>query len=68
MTPGDPSPPLISTVLSTHDRPELLIEAAESVLAQTYPNVELIVVDDHSPTPVEPVLREALPAASVDVR
>lgn len=42
------SPPLVSIIISTYNRSRLLPEAIESVLAQTYPSVELIVVDDGS--------------------
>jgi Glycosyl transferase family 2 len=38
--------PKVSVVLATRDRPSLLRRAIESVLAQTYPRWELIVVDD----------------------
>lgn len=48
--------PLFSVVLPTYDRPALLAEAVASVLVQTVDDVECIVVDDASPTPV------ALPA------
>lgn len=47
------SEPLVSVVLPTYDRPERLRRAVESVRGQTYGNVELIVVDDCSPTPAE---------------
>lgn len=40
--------PLVSIVIPTYNRERLLIEAIESVLAQDYPNLELIVVDDGS--------------------
>ena len=50
------SAPLVSVVIPTYGRPEFLPDAVESVASQTYPNVELVVVDDHSPDPVEPVL------------
>ena len=50
--------PLVSVVLPTYDRPEMLVEAIGSVAAQRYPNVELIVVDDASPTPARDVLAE----------
>lgn len=48
--------PLVSVVIPTYGRPEFLPDAVESVAAQSYRNVELVVVDDHSPEPVEPVL------------
>ena len=40
--------PQVSAVITTHNRLELLKRAVESVRSQTYPNVELIVVDDAS--------------------
>lgn len=40
--------PLISVILPTRDRPRLLRGAIDSVLAQTYPNWELLVIDDGS--------------------
>src|SRR5579872_74821 len=44
---------LISTVITTKNRAHLLPRAIESVLAQDYPEIELIVVDDGSDTPVQ---------------
>jgi glycosyltransferase involved in cell wall biosynthesis len=40
--------PLVSVVLPTHNRVDLLVGAVESVLAQTEQSFELIVVDDGS--------------------
>lgn len=40
--------PLISVYLPTHNRKELVTRAVNSVLAQDYPNFELIIVNDHS--------------------
>ena len=57
-----PDAPLVSVVVPTYDRPDVLPRAIESVAVQTYPNVELLVVDDHSPTPA----RESLDGSSVD--
>lgn len=60
--------PLVSVVLPTYGRPELVREAVASVDEQTYPNVELLVVDDCSPTPIEPVLKALSLKASLDIR
>lgn len=43
-----PSEALVSVILPTHDRPQLLREAIESVLSQSHQHFELIVVDDAS--------------------
>jgi glycosyltransferase involved in cell wall biosynthesis len=51
--------PLVSVVVPTYGRPESLTTAVESVANQTYGTVELIVVDDHSPSPVRPLLERA---------
>lgn len=44
--------PLVSIVIPTKDRPELLPEAVATALAQTIEDVEVIVVDDGSAEPV----------------
>jgi len=41
--------PLVSIVLPTYKRAHVLTSAIQSVLNQTYTNLELIVVDDNSP-------------------
>jgi glycosyltransferase involved in cell wall biosynthesis len=38
--------PLVSVALATHNRPELLLHAIDSVRRQTYPHFELVVTDD----------------------
>lgn len=42
--------PLTSVMIPTRDNPNLLREAAESVLGSTYPNLELLILDNGSKT------------------
>ncbi len=39
----------VSVVVPTHNRPHFLGRTISSLLAQTYPNVEIVVVDDNAP-------------------
>jgi glycosyltransferase involved in cell wall biosynthesis len=59
--------PRVSVVLPTHDRAELLAAAAESVLAQTFGDLELLVIDDGS-RDATPDVVAALRAADDRVR
>lgn len=43
---ANPTQPLVSAVIPTRFRPDLVCRAVRSVLTQTYPNVEVIVVVD----------------------
>jgi len=43
--------PIISIITSTYNKRELLQRAIDSVLAQTFKEFEMIIIDDHSPTP-----------------
>ncbi len=49
----DPSaaPPLVTVVLLTYNRPELLREAIGSALSQTYHNLEILICDNASELP-----------------
>jgi len=49
---------LISVVIPTYNRPNCLERALDSVCAQTYDNIEIIVVDDHSETPVNCIIKD----------
>jgi len=53
MTSHRPERPLVSVVLPTHDRPQLLAEAVRSVLRQAVLDWELVIVDDASTPPVD---------------
>ena len=41
--------PLVSIIIPTYKRPDTLERAINSVLNQTYKNIEVIVVDDNNP-------------------
>ena len=59
--------PLISVYMPTYNRAQMACRAIDSVLAQTYPNIELIVVDDASKDDTFAVLSERY-ASDVRVR
>lgn len=52
--------PLVSAIMPTAGRPQYARQAAEMFLAQTWPNKELVVIDDGSretPLPDDPAIR-----------
>lgn len=67
MAPGTGRPPLVSVVLPTYDRPAMLRSALESVAAQTYDPIEVVVVDDGSEVPATDVVADVPRSARMDI-
>jgi cellulose synthase/poly-beta-1,6-N-acetylglucosamine synthase-like glycosyltransferase len=55
---SQPPCPLVSVIIAYYKQEGFIAETVRSVQQQTYPNVEIIVVDDGSPVPVTSVLPE----------
>lgn len=58
MSAGSPSDARVTVVVPTRDRPDYLLEAVRSILAQTAPGIAVVVVDNGSARPVAEVLHE----------
>jgi glycosyltransferase involved in cell wall biosynthesis len=56
--PAAPDGPCVSVIIRTHDRPVLLKRAIASVAAQTYNNVEIVVVNNGGPD-VHEIVKDA---------
>ncbi|MBK9282719.1 MAG: glycosyltransferase family 2 protein [Sphingobacteriaceae bacterium] len=50
--------PLVSFIIPTHNRANILKECLQSVVSQTYKNIEVIVVNDHSTDDTLNILEE----------
>ncbi|MBI4122935.1 MAG: glycosyltransferase [Parcubacteria group bacterium] len=50
--------PLVSVVMATRNRASLLKESVESILSQSYKNLELLIVDDASSDETSHILKE----------
>ncbi len=52
------SPLLVSIIIPVYNHVAYLRQCIDSALAQTYPHIEVVIVDDHSPDPqVQPLLQ-----------
>ncbi len=60
--------PLVSAIITTHNRTTLLARAIESVLAQTYSNLELIIVDDASTDRTSDLVENFQNKSTVEIR
>ena len=53
--------PMVSVIIPTHNRYQLVCRAIESVLMQSYENIECLVIDDASTDETVPQLRKKYP-------
>ncbi len=60
-------PGLVSTVIPVFNRPEMIVEAVDSVLKQTYRPIEIIIVDDGS-TDGTPDILDKLSSTNSEIR
>lgn len=56
--------PLVSVVIPAYNRPDTLKLAVDSVLEQTYPNIEIIICDDSSDNRVQEMIAAYLDSSS----
>jgi glycosyltransferase involved in cell wall biosynthesis len=56
---SDPSYPLVSVIIPYYKQERFLAETVSSVQQQTYPNFEIIVVDDGSPVPATSLILDS---------
>lgn len=56
-----PSPPLVTAILPARNEETYLADCLQSVQRQTYPNLEILVVDDRSTDRTAEIAREIAP-------
>ncbi len=59
--------PLVSVIIPTYNRAYILPKAIESVLNQTYPNLELIIIDDASTDETEELVKTFLKNSHIPI-
>ncbi|WP_167373122.1 glycosyltransferase family 2 protein [Halorubrum ezzemoulense] len=57
----------VSVIIPTYNRPDLLLDAVESVIKQTYKNIELIVVDDNSDQNIQNIVENNMSGYSKSI-
>ena len=60
--------PLVSAIITTRNRPQLLERAVKSILCQTYPNIEIIIVDDASTDHTPELVEKYKHCSSIEIR
>jgi len=61
-------PPLVSVIIATYNRAPIISQSIESVLAQTFKDYEIIVVDDGSSDGTKQLMRERFAGKLVYIR
>ncbi len=61
-------PPKITLIISTYNRPELLVKALDSAALQSHPPDEVIIADDGSSADIDGVLRGVAPSVPFKLR
>jgi len=57
LSPYPTDPPLVTAIIATYNRGYIVCEAIDSILRQTYPHIEIIVVDDGSTDDTKEILK-----------
>ena len=60
--------PLVSAIITTRNRPQLLERAINSILCQTHQNIEIIIVDDASTDHTPELVEKYKHCSSIEIR